>query len=144
VQVAGNTKMRTVRLGFVETSTWVLVFANPRVGEWVDLPKWEHRGVGGWEYKNEDSKAWICRNEHLGARFRKSESWRMGGPAKMGISAGNTKTRTVRLRFGEWVDLPKWEHWGAGGCECKNGDSKVRKSETWGMGGPAKMRPSKV
>jgi len=39
VQVAGTAKMRTVRLRFAKTSTWVLDFANPRVGGWLGLPK---------------------------------------------------------------------------------------------------------
>src|SRR6266704_3125760 len=84
VGVARPTKMRAVSLRFAKTSTQVLVFANLRVGRWLGLPKWKHQGPGGWECKNEDSKARICGNEHLGACFHKSESWAMAGPAKMG------------------------------------------------------------
>jgi len=54
VDVARPTKMRVVR-----------------VGRWLGLPKWEHQDTGGWECKNEDSKA---------------QSWRMDGPAEMGMS----------------------------------------------------------
>jgi len=82
VRVAGNAKTRTVRLGF---------------GEWAGLPKQEHRGAGGWDCKNRDSKVRICENEHLGAHFHKSESWVMGGPAETGTSECG------------WLGLQKWE-----------------------------------
>jgi len=45
MQVAGNAKTKTVRLRFAKTSTWVLILANPRVGWWSGLPKWEHQGT---------------------------------------------------------------------------------------------------
>jgi len=76
VQVARPAKTGTVRLRFAKTSIRVLVVANPRVGEWVSLPKWEHQGVGGWNCKNRNSKA----------HSHKSESWVMARPAKTGMS----------------------------------------------------------
>ena len=132
MRVAGNAKTRTVRLGFAETSTRVLIFTNLRVGEWVDLPKWERRGAGGWECKNEGSKTRICQNEHPGAHFRKSEGWGMGKACQ---------NETVK---------------GAGGWACKNQGGKAlicqnehlgarfRKSESWRVAGPAKAGHTKT
>ena len=65
--------------------------------------------------------------------------------------AGNAKTRAVRLGFGQWPGLPKWECWGVGGWDCKNKGSEAhicenkhagahyRKSESSVMARPAKM-----
>ncbi len=72
-------------------------------------------GAGGWDCKNEDSEAQICQNEHLVARFCKSKSWGVAGPAKMRMSK-------------VWVA----------------GTAKTRNSESWGMVGPAKSRTLKV
>jgi len=163
VQVAGNAKTGTVRLRFGKTSIQVLVFTNLRVGEWMDLPKWECQGAGGWESKNEGSKAQIYQNKHLGAYFHKSEGWEMGRACQNETVkvAGPAKMRVVRHRFAkmstwvlvftnprvrQWPGLPKWERQGGGGWESKNEGSKTwicqnehpgahfHKSEGWGMG----------
>ena len=151
VGVARPIKTRAVRLGFAKMSTCVLAFTNPRVGGWP--------GEGG--------EAQVCHNEHLRARFRKSESLGWLGLQNEGREGRGGQARTVRLGFaktstqvlafansrvgGGWAyKNENGEGWGGQACKNNNSEARVcqnehpnarfHKSDSWRVAGPTKTR----
>ena len=92
MRVAGS---KTVRL------------ANPRVGQWLGLPKWECWGTGSWECKNKNSKTVRLANLRVG-QWPGLPKWERQGAG--GCKCKNKGCKTVRLtnlRVGQWLGLPK-------------------------------------